>query len=75
MIEKEKAAVSEETIMKQLVTRNYVPSTAICKLESSSGLDYSDQICSICMAGFENQDKVAILYYCPHEFHADCLKT
>lgn len=74
-IEREKAALSEETIMKRLVTRSYVPSTASGGLESLSGGDYSEQICGICMAGYEDQDEIGVLYYCTHEFHADCLKT
>lgn len=49
-VQRDKAALSNETIMKRLVNKSdYVPSTATNELESSSALDDSEQICSICI--------------------------
>ncbi|XP_021807955.1 uncharacterized protein LOC110751758 isoform X2 [Prunus avium] len=62
-LSKEKAGLSETTITNRLRTRLHVSETV---REPDS--------CSICMIEYKDQDKIASLYYCSHEYHADCIK-
>ncbi|BFG22088.1 hypothetical protein CerSpe_083620 [Prunus speciosa] len=62
-LSKEKAGLSETTITNRLRTR----------LHASETVREPDS-CSICMIEYKDQDKIASLYYCSHEYHADCIK-
>ncbi|PQQ17615.1 E3 ubiquitin-protein ligase MBR1-like isoform X1 [Prunus yedoensis var. nudiflora] len=62
-LSKEKAGLSETHITNRLRTKLHVSET-VCEPDS----------CSICMIEYKDQDKIASLYYCPHDFHSDCIK-
>ncbi|XP_008232938.1 PREDICTED: E3 ubiquitin-protein ligase MBR1-like isoform X1 [Prunus mume] len=62
-LSKEKAGLSETTIMNRLRTRLHVSETV-----------GEPDSCSICMIEYKDQDKIASLYYCSHEYHSDCIK-
>ncbi|KAL6126254.1 hypothetical protein ACLB2K_074305 [Fragaria x ananassa] len=59
---KEKAGLSEITVSMRLRTRVTLK------------VGENPETCSICMVEFEDEDTVASLYYCSHEYHANCIK-
>ncbi|KAK6142412.1 hypothetical protein DH2020_022760 [Rehmannia glutinosa] len=61
--------LSEETIIKHLKTRDIIPDDA------EKDDNYRHKLCSVCLdCLFQEDDKIARLESCGHEYHVGCIK-
>ncbi|KAI3854958.1 hypothetical protein MKX03_009116 [Papaver bracteatum] len=63
-MEAKSGGLSEKTISSNLKSRIHT---------SEDTTNKDPEICSICLAEYENQEKISILD-CGHEYHTDCIK-
>ncbi|XP_027178960.1 E3 ubiquitin ligase BIG BROTHER-related-like [Coffea eugenioides] len=74
LIRKEEAGIPEDTISSRLKTRVYTPSANGLGTKGSTSSSDKQEKCGICMEKYKMNDSIADLYYCEHDFHADCIK-
>ncbi|XVF22456.1 hypothetical protein REPUB_Repub12eG0174100 [Reevesia pubescens] len=71
---REEAPLSEGTMSRRLRTKTYSRQDKTSSDDQLAVLDKKSEPCSICLIDYEEQEKVAMLYYCKHTFHVECIK-
>ncbi|KAL2537771.1 E3 ubiquitin-protein ligase [Forsythia ovata] len=74
-LREEEAGIPEEIIVKRLKSGAYLAFTSGLSTHDFTNSCGEAQRCGICTENYKNQDKIASLYYCAHEFHANCIKV
>ncbi|XP_058779570.1 E3 ubiquitin-protein ligase MBR1-like [Vicia villosa] len=64
--------LSEETIARQLKTKDFSPSPIAINLEELPPEEGDTNSCIICQEEFKNQEKIGVIK-CEHEYHVDCI--
>ncbi|KAL2522472.1 E3 ubiquitin-protein ligase [Forsythia ovata] len=74
-LREEEAGIPEEIIVKRLKSGAYLAFTSGLSTHDFTSSCGEAQRCGICTENYKNQDMIASLYYCAHEFHANCIKV
>lgn len=74
-LHEEEAGIPEDIIIKRLKSRAHVALTSGLNTPEFANACEEAKSCVICMENYENEDEIASLCYCAHEFHANCIKV